>query len=110
MKIVQKQNNDIIIFDIDGDIDINSSPEMREAFEDIAIAKTMKVVVNLSNVSYVDSSGLATLVEMLKKTRSYGGKLRLASLAPKVKSLFEITKLEKLFDIFDTEEEASTNF
>jgi len=47
---------------------------------------------------------------MLKKTRSYGAKLRLASLAPKVKSLFEITKLEQLFDIFDTEEEASANF
>ena len=110
MKIAQKQNNDITIFNIDGDIDINSSPEMREAFEDIANAKTMKIVVNLSNVSYVDSSGLATLVEMLKKTRSYGAKLRLASLAPKVKSLFEITKLEQLFDIFDTEEEASANF
>ena len=110
MKIAQKQNNDITIFNIDGDIDINSSPEMREAFEDIANAKTMKIVVNLSNVSYVDSSGLATLVEMLKKTRSYDAKLRLANLAPKVKSLFEITKLEQLFDIFDTEEEASANF
>ena len=110
MKIAQKQNNDITIFNIDGDIDINSSPEMREAFEGIASAKTMKIVVNLSNVSYVDSSGLATLVEMLKKTRSYDAKLRLASLAPKVKSLFEITKLEQLFDIFDTEEEASANF
>ena len=110
MKISQKQNNDITIFNVDGDVDINSSPDMREAFEDIANTKVMKVVVNLSGVPYVDSSGLATLVEMLKKTRSYGGKLHLASLAPKVKSLFEITKLEKLFDIFDTEEEAIANF
>ena len=110
MKISHKQRNDMTIFDIDGDIDINSSPDMREAFEKVVNAKTMKVVVNLSRVSYVDSSGLATLVEMLKKTRSYGGKLRLANLAPKVKSLFEITKLEKLFDIFDTEEEAGANF
>jgi len=110
VKISQKQNNDVTILDINGDIDINSSPEMREAFENIANAKTMKVVINLNEVSYVDSSGLATLVEMLKKTRSYGGKMRLASLAPKVKSLFEITKLEKLFDIFDTEEDAGVNF
>ena len=110
MKISQKQNNGITIFNIDGDIDINSSPDMREAFEDIANTKTMRIVVNLSGVSYVDSSGLATLVEMLKKTRTYGGKLRLGNLAPKVKSLFEITKLEKLFDIFDTEEEAIVNF
>ena len=70
----------------------------------------MKIVVNLNGVSYVDSSGLATLVEMLKRTRTYGGKMRLSDLASKVKSLFEITKLEKLFEIYSTEEEAKANF
>lgn len=110
MKITQKHSNDTTVFDVNGDIDINSSPDMREVFENLVSKKIMKVVVNLNGVSYIDSSGLATLVEMLKKTRSYGGKLRLSNLAPKVRSLFEITKLEQLFDICDTEEEAVTNF
>ncbi len=50
------------------------------------------------------------LVEVLKNFRSYGGKLKLSNLSNKVKSLFEITKLEKLFDIVDTQEEALTAF
>jgi anti-sigma B factor antagonist len=110
MQISQKQNNGIITYEVKGDIDINSSPGIRDAFEKGVKEKFMKVVVNLSSVSYIDSSGLATLVEMLKKTRLYGGKLRLSNLAPKVKSLFEITKLEKLFEIFETEEEATSGF
>jgi anti-sigma B factor antagonist len=110
MHISQKQNNGVTTYEVKGDIDINSSPAIRDTFEKGVKEKFMKIIVNLGSVSYVDSSGLATLVEMLKKTRSYGGKLRLSNLAPKVKSLFEITKLEKLFEIFETEEEAIAGF
>jgi len=58
----------------------------------------------------VDSSGLATLVEVLKNMRSYGGRLRLVNPSSKIRSLFEITKLEKLFDIMSNEEEAVSTF
>jgi anti-sigma B factor antagonist len=110
MQISQKDVNGVTTYEIKGDIDINSSPDIRNAFEKVVKTKAMKVLVNLNGVSYVDSSGLATLVEMLKKTRSYGGKLRISNLEPKVKSLFEITKLEKLFEIFETAEEAVEGF
>jgi len=110
MQVTEKQTNDIMLYSVNGDIDINSSPEIRDSFEKTATKKIMKIVINLSGVSYIDSSGLATLVEMLKKTRGYGGKMRLSNLAPKVKSLFEITKLEKLFEIYDSEEEAVSDF
>jgi anti-sigma B factor antagonist len=110
MQITRKQSNGITIFDIKGDIDINSSPSIRDVFEKGVKEKIMKILVNLTGVSYIDSSGLATLVEMLKKTKAYGGKLRISNLAPKVKSLFEITKLERLFDIFESEEEAVSGF
>jgi anti-sigma B factor antagonist len=68
------------------------------------------MVINFSKVTYVDSSGLATLVEILKLMRTYGGKMRLSNLSPKIKSLFEITKLEKLFDIVADEAQALSNF
>jgi anti-sigma B factor antagonist len=110
MNILQKDINGTVSYEIKGDIDINSSPEIRDSFEKVLKNKAMKVLVNLNGVSYVDSSGLATLVEMLKKTRSYGGKLRISNLEPKVKSLFEITKLEKLFEIFETAEDAIAEF
>jgi len=95
---------------IDGEIDINSSPIIKKSFDKLISQKTSKIVINLSRVTYVDSSGLATLVEILKNMRSYNGKMRLACMSPKIKSLFEITKLEKLFEILADEETAITNF
>ncbi|MEI6862914.1 MAG: STAS domain-containing protein [Candidatus Omnitrophota bacterium] len=95
---------------IDGEIDINSSPMIKKSFDKLISQKTPKIVINLSKVTYVDSSGLATLVELLKNMRSYNGRMRLACMSPKIKSLFEITKLEKLFEILADEETAITNF
>jgi anti-sigma B factor antagonist len=95
---------------VEGEIDINSSPDVKKAFDKLVSNKTPKIVINLSKVSYVDSSGLATLVEILKNMRSYGGRMRLSNMSTKIKSLFEITKLEKLFEIMPSEEEALSKF
>lgn len=108
MKIENK--NGLTVCHIEGEIDINSAPALKKSFDKILSSKTPKVIVNLSKVNYVDSSGLATLVEILKNMRSYGGRLRLTNLSAKIKSLFEITKLEKLFEIMADEQEAISTF
>lgn len=110
MVVKDKTMGGIVVLSVDGEINFNSSPDFRKAFLKVLDSKAKKVVINLSNVAYVDSSGLATLVEALQKTKSNGGRLRLAGLCAKVKSLFEITKLEKLFEIFSTEEDAVKAF
>lgn len=110
MQIQMEEKNGIAVFELEGDIDINTSPEVKKSFDGIIKAKKNKLVINLQGVNYVDSSGLATLVEILKNLRSYGGKLKLINLSSKVKGLFEITKLDKLFDIRSDEEEALSSF
>jgi anti-sigma B factor antagonist len=110
MSVKTETKNGLMICRVEGEIDINTSPDIKKAFEKIVTKKEPKVVVNLSKVTYVDSSGLATLVEILKNMRSYGGRLKLTNLSPKIRSLFEITKLEKLFDITAEEEEAVSAF
>jgi anti-sigma B factor antagonist len=95
---------------VEGEIDINSSPGIKKAFDKLIAQKTPKIIINLSKVTYVDSSGLATLVEILKNMKSYGGRMRLTNLSSKIKSLFEITKLERLFEIMADEEEAISTF
>jgi len=110
MAVKTESKGGLMICRVEGEIDINTAPEIKKAFEKIIVKKDPKVVINLSKVTYVDSSGLATLVEILKNMRSYGGKLKLTNLSPKIKSLFEITKLEKLFDIIAEEEEAISTF
>lgn len=103
MEVKSVQLEEIVIFTVDGEINISTSPELKKQFEK---KPSKKVVVNLERVTYIDSSGLATLVEMLKKTRSQGGALGLSGMSEKVKSLFEITKLDKLFSIFPSQDEA----
>ena len=99
MQVKIEDKNEVKICYINGEIDINSAPQIKKIFDKIISEKSNKVLVNLKDVSYVDSSGLATMVEMLKNIRTYGGKMKISNLSQKVKSLFEITKLDKLFGI-----------
>ena len=110
MQLSNIKQDDVVICNIVGDIDINSSPDIRKSFEKLVSGKEGKMVINLSKVSYIDSSGLATLVELLKKTKNYGGIMKLSGLTEKVRGLFEITKLEKLFQIYETSENAVSTF
>jgi len=110
MSVKIENKSGLTVCHVEGEIDINSSPAVKKSFDRLLSSKTPKIIVNLSKVTYVDSSGLATLVEILKNMRSYGGRLRLTNLSSKIKSLFEITKLEKLFEIMADEEEAVSTF
>jgi len=88
------------------DIDMSRAPTMRDAIKSALEAKPSKLVIDLSVVSYVDSSGIATLVEALKWTREGKVGLTLAGLSPRVKTLMEITKLSAMFTTRATVEEA----
>ena len=103
MEVKSVEKDGVTIFQVNGEININTSPDLKKLFEKQA---AKKIIVDLEKVTYVDSSGLATLVEMLKKTKVQGGSLGLASMPDKIKSLFEITKLDKLFPVFPNQQEA----
>ena len=103
MEVKTLQQSDVTIFQIAGEINISTSPDLKKSFEKLP---SQKIVIDLEKVGYVDSSGLATLVEILKKSKSQGGQLALSGMSDKVKSLFEITKLDKLFSIFPNQQQA----
>ena len=103
MDVKSFEKEGVLVFQVNGEINISSSPDLKKQFEK---QPSNKVVVDLEKVTYIDSSGLATLVEILKKTKSSGGSLGLSGLSDKVRSLFEITKLDKLFVILRTQDEA----
>ncbi|MDD5438600.1 MAG: STAS domain-containing protein [Candidatus Omnitrophica bacterium] len=110
MQIKVEDKNTVTICYVTGDIDINTAPDIKKTFDRVIQGKKPKVLVNFQSVNYVDSSGLATLVEFLKNIRAYGGKLKLCTMSPKIKSLFEITKLDRLFEIAPAEGDAVTSF
>jgi len=110
MKIAEDKQDGVLISRIEGEININSSPELRKAFDDYIRRKTKKIVVDFSQVTYVDSSGLATLVELFQRLKKIGGKLRICSLSEKVRNVFEITRLVSIFEIYDDAEKAVKEF
>ncbi len=105
MEVRSTQEEGIALFEVNGEINITTSPELKRTFEK---QPAKRVVIDLEKVSYIDSSGLATLVEILKRVKAQGGFLGLSGMSDKVKSLFEITKLDKLFLVYRSRSEAMT--
>jgi anti-sigma B factor antagonist len=106
MKIQQKTKEGAEILEIHGEIDLYSSPELRDCFGGLAAKKKSSVVANLKDVSYIDSSGLATFIEAYQKLSAYDGQLYLCHLSDTVRGVFEIARLEDVLTILGTEEEA----
>jgi anti-sigma B factor antagonist len=95
------------ILDITGDIDLAHSPAMRKALlQEIKEKKTPKVFLNLEKVRYIDSSGIASLVEGLKASRDQGSRLILFGLSKTVREVMELSRLQKIFEIHDSEAQA----
>lgn len=91
---------------VEGDVDMGSSPALRDAILRLLRDRSEFVVLNLSGVDYVDSSGVASLVEGLQEARRLGTGLRLAGLQPKPRHVLKITGLLDLFDLRDSEVQA----
>jgi anti-sigma B factor antagonist len=107
VQIATRQSEGRVIFDISGDIDLANSPAMRKALlGEIKEKRTPKVLLNLKNVRYIDSSGIASLVEGLKAARDLGSKLILYGLSKAVREVMELSRLQRIFEIYDTEEKA----
>ncbi|MFY8216861.1 MAG: STAS domain-containing protein [Chthoniobacterales bacterium] len=99
MEISECEENGVVDLQLTGEIDLHGSPALRKKLHEIAAAKTPALVVDVSGVSYIDSSGLATLVEYVRDAKPHGGKLALHGLQPKVRMVFELVRLNELFTI-----------
>ncbi len=100
MNIETQESGKATLVKVSGEVDMSNSPKVREILMDLAKKKVSGIVVDLGEVSYMDSSGIATLVEGLQETSSYGGKFHLASLSPKVQQVFDLARLSDVFKIF----------
>ncbi len=89
-----------------GDIDLSKSSELRTIFQQILSDTPPKIVVDLAAVSYMDSSGVATLIEALQLTKRAENEFALCCLSSGVKSIIELARLDQIFDIHQTREGA----
>lgn len=94
-----EKRNDAVIVSPDGDIDLHRSPALRDHIRRAVDGRPKRLIVDLQRVPYMDSSGLATLVEAMQLTRRQSTSLVICGLQPRVKSIFEIARLESVFTI-----------
>lgn len=106
MNIQSTNQGDIHILELSGELDYHSSPDLRTQLNELVGKQTPKILVDLKGIDYMDSSGIATFVEAFQKTKRYQGKLILAALTDTVRGVFEIAKLDSIFEITETAQEA----
>lgn len=107
MQISARRIDKTTIFDVSGDIDLANSPEVRKAvLHELREIRTPRVVMNLSKVRYIDSSGVASLVEGLKASRDTGSRFLLFGLSASAREVLQLSRLLKIFEVFENEEDA----
>ena len=104
MPAASQPQTDIVT--LKGEIDLHRSAEVRETLKPLIARKTKRILLNFSGVTYIDSSGLAVLIETLQRVQSYGGKFAIFGLQESVKAIFSIARLDQIFRIFSDEAEA----
>jgi anti-sigma B factor antagonist len=102
---VSKQG-EVTVVDVEGQLVVSNRQELKQAVLDELERGGRKFLIDFESTGYIDSSGLGVLVSLSKKIREQGGELRLARLNDDLRTLFELTKLDTLFQITDTRDQA----
>ena len=102
LEIETSRNENYTILSLIGEVDLYSSPEFRKQLINLTKSKIPTIVIDLSDVSYMDSSGVATLVEGLQLIENYKGNFYICGLAPMVREVFELSRLDTVFSIHNS--------
>ncbi len=110
MDISSRAKGEVVILDISGEIDLYNAPEIKDIVNKLIEQKKYNVIINLKEVTYIDSSGIGALISSLSNLKKYQGGLKIINVFASVKKVFELTKLTSFFEIHDSEEEAVRAF
>ena len=110
MELTSSQINEINVLELSGSFDIYTAAPVREWMEQATAAKPANIVVDLSGVKFIDSTALATLVQGIKRARQNQGDIRLSGLNQPVRMVLELTRLDKVFEIYATKDAAVQAF
>jgi anti-sigma B factor antagonist len=107
MEISIRQAASTVVVDVSGQIDLSNSTQLRKVLlREFKENRATRLAINLSQVSYIDSSGVASLVEGLKAARDAGSRLMLIGVIGSPREVLKLSHLLKLFELYDTEEQA----
>lgn len=110
MNIETKKENEVTILICEGSLDVSHQVDLKEKLADVIDAGHTDVIFDFHKVSFIDSSCLGVLVSLTKKLRETKGDLKLVNLSEDVRSIFQITRLDRVFEIFDNNQNAIDSF
>jgi anti-sigma B factor antagonist len=110
MDIATKEEAGVTILRLSGRLDLASGSTLKEEIKNLAESEITSIHLNLEKVEFINSSGLGSLVSIMKEIRLLKGRLTLSNLAGYVREIFDITQLSHIFEIFTTEEEALASY
>ena len=105
-----KGPNGVVVLQVEGQLIVGNRHELKDLVQAALERGERRLLIDFSRTGYIDSSGLGALVSISKRVRETGGELRLSGLNDDLRSLFELTKLDTLFAITETPEQALTSF
>jgi len=105
MTITVRESAAVRIVDLSGEVDLGTSPKLRRTLFD-QLKETPKLALNLQALRYIDSSGIATLIEVLRDAKNLQKEFVLFGMTPAVHDVFRLTHVNRIFRIFETEDEA----
>jgi anti-sigma B factor antagonist len=105
-----KDASGVLVVQVDGQLIVGNRHELKDLIQAALEKGERRLLIDFSRTGYIDSSGLGALVSISKRVRESGGELRLSGLNDDLRSLFELTKLDTLFAITETPEQALTSF
>lgn len=110
MKINVSELNDVTILEIEGRLDASNVNIFRDNFKNLMTNHHYQFVVDLDGVSFLDSSGIGILVASLRSIRELNGDIKISNIKDHVRSIFELTRLHQIFEIFDSTEMAALSY
>ena len=110
MSFTMTKHGNVVVVDVDGQLIVGNRQELKQKVLDELGKGERKFLIDFARTGYIDSSGLGVLVSLSKKIREQAGELRLADLNDDLKTLFELTKLDTLFQIADNRDRGLESF
>lgn len=109
LKINKTTQESVPVLELTGEVDVYTAPQVKSHLIDLVNENQFKIVVDLNNVDFMDSSGLGVLVGGLKRVKPHEGVIAIACQKEKILKIFRITGLDKVFPIYDDQQAASSS-
>lgn len=110
MEIVDEKMDRVNVLGLEGRLDASSAKDLKEKVGALVREKRLNLVIDMAAIDFIDSSGLGILISALRSVNKLGGDIKIASLQDQVRAIFELTRLHRIFEIFDEREDAIKSF